>query len=354
MKSRSTNFININRNRGGLVSGRDLPTNFGSKELIREYFNAIVVDVCLGDDSELYTSDSSVGIIIFSLENDSSYYGIAKPLFSGFRDYPVIGEGVRITENTYSYDSGENIVEVTEYYYQKVALKNNIANDETLSISQKNESLYDLFKGVCKNIVKKILHTKIGEKTIESRFNSAIKLGYKVGKDSEQTLSEIKLINNNVESREFFDDDGSSIYLTSGEDFSFSNTKLNEDVYEEPNNNKNVIATNSDNTIINSRNNTDILSERKVNVHSDKVNISANKTNIISEQINLGGEDSENYAVLFNELKEILDEIIDGITQITVPVPSLGVSSPPVNSSVFFNIKMKLNNIKSKTVKIKE
>lgn len=347
-------LININKGKTGLAFTKNVPSYIGEKELIKEFSFGYVLDICLNESSEMYVNDSSIGIVIFSLQNDSSFVNIAKPMFSSIRDYPIIGEMIRIGSATYTYETEDGFVESTDFFYEKVPVKNTIKNDSPVTSITKNDTLFDEFINVSKSIVNKILHVKIGEKTIESRLNSVIKLGYKVGVESEDTHPEIKIINNIKESTENFDEDGTSIILTTGEDFSFSNNRVDEDIYKAPINNSDVLAMNSDRIIINSKKHIDILAEDNINLHSNKYNQIAKTSVIKSSDIRLGGEDAENGLVLFDELNQLLSDILDAITQITVVVPGVGVSSVPTNSASFLSAKIKLAQMKSKIIKIKE
>lgn len=80
--------------------------------------------------------------------------------------------------------------------------------------------------------------------------------------------------------------------------------------------------------------------------------VSGKVIEINKDGISLGSEGvSEEKAVLGDTLQNLLEELIDKITQITVPTPS-GVSGVPVNSAGFVKLKSKLNKFLSNLVTI--
>jgi hypothetical protein len=82
---------------------------------------------------------------------------------------------------------------------------------------------------------------------------------------------------------------------------------------------------------------------------SGKFYITSPKIVNISNDIKLGSNDATEKAVLGNKLKEKLENLIDSITNLTVPT-AFGPSGTPINSSSFISIKNELLQILSEKV----
>jgi len=76
-------------------------------------------------------------------------------------------------------------------------------------------------------------------------------------------------------------------------------------------------------------------------------------TNVSNKKIHVGkgADTSDEPAALGNTLKGKLEELIDLITQLTVPTPA-GASGPPVNAPKFIQLKATLRQILSDTVDV--
>lgn len=87
---------------------------------------------------------------------------------------------------------------------------------------------------------------------------------------------------------------------------------------------------------------TKIVSKDSFEVQTDTAIIDA------KSKVSLGAENYEP-VVLGNQLKDLLNEVLDKITALTVPT-AVGPSGPPVNVADFVAIKSKLNNFLSQKV----
>jgi phage gp45-like len=83
---------------------------------------------------------------------------------------------------------------------------------------------------------------------------------------------------------------------------------------------------------------------------NSKLDITAAQTvNVTAPRVNLGGSDASSPVPLGDKLTDLLGELIDAITQLTVISPT-GATSPPVNTPQFQTIKAKLQSTLSEIV----
>jgi len=80
--------------------------------------------------------------------------------------------------------------------------------------------------------------------------------------------------------------------------------------------------------------------------------VSANEVDVTAPKVRVGDDQTDDPAVLGNELKEILTDLIDAIKSLTV-VTGEGTSSTPVNTAQFAEIESRLGEILSGTVSVK-
>lgn len=86
----------------------------------------------------------------------------------------------------------------------------------------------------------------------------------------------------------------------------------------------------------------------------DEINIeSKNKVVLKSKNINLSSDNPADAPVLFNQLQQILTELLTQMSIMTVTCSAPGSpSTVPVNTAAFINLIQRLNNLKSKYIKI--
>jgi hypothetical protein len=78
----------------------------------------------------------------------------------------------------------------------------------------------------------------------------------------------------------------------------------------------------------------------------------ANEIDVVADKVRLGDDQTTDPAVLGNELKDILTQLIGAIETLTVFTP-MGPSSVPINNPAFEQVKAKLGQILSDTVYVK-
>lgn len=84
-----------------------------------------------------------------------------------------------------------------------------------------------------------------------------------------------------------------------------------------------------------------------------KVQVTAKTSlDLICPTVHLGDDSTQDPAVLGNELKDLLSQLIDAITTITVPT-AVGPSGVPLNATVFKQVQARLDTMKSGTVFVK-
>jgi hypothetical protein len=81
--------------------------------------------------------------------------------------------------------------------------------------------------------------------------------------------------------------------------------------------------------------------------------VSENEVNVTSETVRLGDTETTDPAVLGNELKGLLEDIIKAINKLTVPT-STGPSGTPINAPEFSSISSRLGAMLSQTVFVKK
>jgi hypothetical protein len=351
-----------------------------------------------------YGEWNSIGTIQFTSVNNPgtslSNFGLAKPLFSNIKNYPLINEIVYLLTlpNT---EIGSNPTSTNIYYINIIGLWNHPHHNaypiNPINLPEYQQKDYiQTSLGSVRRISDQSTEITLGEtfkeKTnihplqafegdiiYEGRWGNSIRFGSTV-KDKNNNWSTsgnngdpILIIKNGQGQQneegwlpitENINNDDSSIYLTSTQKIPLSATSKN---YKSYNNapiqldlfNDKQIIINSDRVVLNSKKDHILLSSAKsVNLNAvESVNIDSPKTIVNSNKIYLGSKDATEPLLLGESTYQLLKSLIDNLQAfsqiISTSVPTVEASLAPINTAaaefntVLVTISNQLKTIKS-------
>lgn len=158
--------------------------------------------------------------------------------------------------------------------------------------------------------------------------------------DGDKNRLDINLLNDNELENSVF-----NIKLNSKNKNSVFNIQVDNEINIKSEKTINISSSNSSLNILNgNEKNIEIFLSKSGLLYKDDKNnqlkIGEDGVNIISD--NIIQNSGDNHIVLGEKLNDMIKELIDLITKIKVTTPS-GISSPPINSPEFLNIKTKLS-----------
>jgi len=332
------NIPNLNSNFESNLSNLDQQN--GLKLFLGE-----VIDIINDSDHPDYTNTTDIGKVKFRLLTDSGKgsdnLSFALPINNSNINTPIIGELLVLFQ----------IFDI--YYFIATLNIDNTLNSQELKGISDSKTVKNKIKK--ENINKNtIIKQNPGDSILRGRYGNTILLSdlnkspyILLASDDNFDLSNLDNINNCI------------LITKSGLISQFNSRMRNSQLYNKDgaiNSDKNIILikndtliTESTNFLNNSTNYTQNSEKTIINTPSYILN--SNETNIKSKKITLGNSAS-NSVVLGEELNQVLNDLIDAITKITVMVPSApGKSLPPVNIPDFIRIKGRLQRILSKSVK---
>jgi hypothetical protein len=274
---------------------------------------AKVLDVILDSSHIDYSNSLDIGKIKYQLL-DSKNIGFADPFSSNVQTYPIPGEIVELVK-TPTFFNQPSVKDRRTYYKSTVNLFN-----------QSNENKFEN-NNVLKGSQKGNMLPLSGDVLIQGRFGQSIRMsGMVKGSEEGEGITIIK--NGQQEYVEFgFEDvntDDSSIYLTSNHQINikqgfFKNNSYNSSILDMSSYKGKQILFNSDRIGINSKKD-DILLSAPVNIGlmSKTINIEGElEIGLDANKIFLGKEVEQEPAVLGNKNKEVLDSLIQVLSEIS-------------------------------------
>jgi hypothetical protein len=341
--------------------------------------------------------------------NSNGIDGIAQPLFSYLKNYPLINEIVYIIELPSS-NIGEKVTATKFYYITAINLWNSQHHNASPFISdalpenQQRDYLQTEGGSVRRSIdqsteitlgeyfkEKLNIHPLLpfeGDIIHEGRWGNSIRFGSTVKEKSNTWSSSgtsgdpITIIRNGqdpnssdegwIPVKEDINKDLSSIYLTSKQKIPFSIANENFYAYDSPPLLPSLftspqIILNSDRVILNAKTDSVLISgEKSVGLSSNNsINIeSLNEINISSKLVRLGGKSASQPVLKGDETVSYLKVIINELQNISealktiqdwpsgTPVPNSTLLTVAGNAlKVFENVYNEIDNVKSKTVK---
>lgn len=396
--------IYVDKDTQGIVSPHSLYTMLGvsSTDDFKEVFIGEVVDIILNDKHPSFNDNfENIGKVKFRLieedvDRDIDNLSWAYPLYPNVKQYPIIHETVIILNffNRYFYTTINFINNINNNALPKVSEsgkkdknKNNQDYNQSFDIPNRSPSESDTAYGeYFEDRSEKIkpLEPKEGDLLIQGRFGTFMRFGsnpktgepiFKLG------VGQRKDVKNTEKNTTFIEDinkDKNSFWITSDEIVSFKPVTSETDHHlkgalQPPSEYKgNQIIFNTNRFIINSKEEeiqlfsnkgTSLCSNGYISLDNVKnINMSTKETfnveaaekfefknsdgTFIDSPKILLGKNAREPVVLGDQLVTILGELIDAILAETHPTGT-GPSGPPLNSSAFMNIKLKLRKILS-------
>jgi len=243
------------------------------------------------------------------------------------------------------------------YYFGALNTLNGINNNALRNISFSDEGSKDIELGktfASKDIT--ALYLNEGDTVFEGRFGSSIRLGSNNGECENPnivirngTFSEDKVFD-----FESFEKNKSIALFSSVDSIEIPLSKSTTDTLSDfpkifdgeqiiINTDRAVINTNENEIIFSSNKDIGLLAKKEIGIDGEK------KVHIKAKKIIIGDETRSEPIVKGEQLKMIISELIDEISNIKVSVPSApGISGPPLNAIKLGLIKKKLSKMLSK------
>lgn len=289
-----------------------------------------VIDIIETTNHKSYNSElNNIGFVQVKLIHNPDKLIWCKPSHIGFITYPLIGEVVLVGE----YEQSSNLL-VTNYWLNTFKIGHNLNNNFFNFESGKNNKLLTIENSKEKEYQQDF---KNGDSVLNGRLGQHLIFTFNENDKPEISLS----IDNNK-----------LIQTTEISNYELFSNLSNNNYSAKEISNSGVTVIESDNVVLQSSESLYLSSDNNINVSSNNMlNIqSKNNVTVDGKKILLGNH-TKNKAVLGDELKKILNELITEIINIKV-VAAGSISSTPLNSVKIKSIIMKLDKILSRKIEI--